>query len=132
MKGEKIQMCPKMVSRCPGWVTSTSTSTCRQSLDQVGGERLFVFLRVAEDDLHHGDVRPREEADEPHHADDHILGRHQRRQALCVEGDDLQDGREDQGQEAAADRAHQRDDQVQLRYQDGQGAWRRTDRGDTW
>lgn len=83
-------------------------------------------MSVAGDDLLDGDVGSREEADQPHQADDDVLDGHQRRQALGVERQDLEDGREDQRQEAAADRAHQRDDKVELWDQDGEGAWRRT------
>lgn len=83
-----------------------------------------MFERVPSDDLHDGDVRSGQEPDQPHHADGHVLHHDQRRQALRVKSQELQDGREDESQEAAADRAHQRNDQVQLRDEDGQGAWR--------
>lgn len=89
-----------------------------------------MFQRVARHDLLHGDVRPRQEPDQPDQADRHVLGGHRRRQrALRVKGQQLEDWREDQRQEAAADRAHQRDDEVQLRDEDGEGACRRTSRG---
>lgn len=103
------------------------------SLEAEGAERLFVFQRVAGDDLLDGHVRAGEEADQPDDADGRVLHAHRRQQrALRVEGQSLEDGREDQRQEAAADRAHQRDDQVQLRDQDGEGAWEGGGGGDTW
>lgn len=83
-----------------------------------------MFEGVAGDDLHHGDVSPCEEADQPHRADNGIDPHLQPRQTLGVKSDDLQHGGEDQRQEAAADRAHQRDDEVQLGYEDGQSTWK--------
>lgn len=101
-------------------VSAFSTS----SLHHVGGERLVPFVCVAGDDLLDGDVGSRHEPHQPNQADQDILGGHQRRHALSVKGQDLQDGGEDQRQEAAADRADQRDDEVQLRDQDGESTWR--------
>lgn len=66
-----------------------------------------MFVYVTGDDLLDGDVSSREEADQPHQADDDVLDGHQRRQAFCVKSYDLEDGREDQRQETAADRADQ-------------------------
>lgn len=77
---------------------------------------------VAGHDLLQRDVGAGQEAHQADGADQGIFGCHQRGHALPVEGHDLQDGREDERQEAAADGAHQWDDQVQLRDQDGQGA----------
>lgn len=94
------------------------------SLHHEAREGLLVFQRVPGDDLLDGDVGSRQEAHEAHHADDAVLDGHQRGHALSVERHQLQDGREDERQEAAADRAHQRDDQVQLRDQDGEDAWK--------
>ena len=105
---------------------------CSSSLHQVGGQRLFVFESVPGDDLLDGGVRAREEADQTHHADDRVLGGHQGRQAFRVKSYELEERGEDQRQEAAAHRADQWDDQVQLRYQDGEGAWGRRHRGNTW
>lgn len=95
------------------------------SQNHDGGDRLFVFDCVPGDDFHDGDVSSSQEPDQPHHADDGVLNKDQWWQALRVKSQELQDGREDESQEAAADRAHQRDDQVQLRYQDGESAWRK-------
>lgn len=80
-----------------------------------------MFECVSGNDFHNGDVSPCEETDEPHCADDEVLDGHQRRLTLCVEGRHLEHGREDERQEAAADRADQRDDEVQLWDQDGEG-----------
>lgn len=108
-------------------------SPLASSLDHVGGERLFVFLSIAGDDLLDGDVRSREEPHEPDQADDDVLDGHQRWQALRVKRQNLEDGRKDERQETAADRADQWDDEVQLRYQDGESAWRRkTNRATRW
>lgn len=111
-------MFPRMVSKCPGRVTSTS------SLDREWGESLFVFHNVTGDDFHDGDVGSCEEADQSHQTDDDIPDSYHRRQTLRVKSYDLEHGREDQSQETAADRADQRDDEVQLRYQDGESTWR--------
>lgn len=78
-----------------------------------------MFVCVTCNDLHDGDVGSREEADESDQADDDVLDGHQRRQAIRVERDDLEEGRENQRQETAADGADQRDDEVQLRDEDG-------------
>lgn len=43
-----------------------------------------MFERITGDDFHDGDVGPREEADQPHQADDGVLGGHQRRQTVRV------------------------------------------------
>lgn len=91
-----------------------------------GGRLLHAVGRVlggvgaAADDLVDGHVRPQHEAHEADQADEDVLGHHQRGHALPVEGQDLQDGGEDERQEAAADRAHQGDDQVQHGDEDGQ------------
>lgn len=58
---------------------------------------------VTGDDFHDGNVGSCEEADQPHQADDDVLDGHQWRQALGVKYQDLEDGREDQCQETAAD-----------------------------
>lgn len=114
-----------MVCRQPGCVTSTcQQSFFMSSLEHVGGARLLVFECVPGHDLLNGDVGPGYEAHQPEQADDDVLDGHQRRQALGVKCHDLQQRRKDQRQEAAADRADQRDDQVQLGNQDSQDAWR--------
>lgn len=79
-----------------------------------------MFESVTGDDLLDGDVGSREEPHQPNQADADVLDGHQRRQALCVKRYNLEEGREDQRQETAADRADQWDDEVQLRYQDGE------------
>lgn len=74
--------------------------------------------------LHQRLVGAHHEADEAEEADEHILGDEQRVHALCVVGGDLQQRGEDESQSAAADRAHQRDDEVQAGDKDGQSTWR--------
>lgn len=98
-------------------------SHATSSLNQEGGWRLVALVSVAGNDLHDGNVGPRDEANQPHQADDEVLDFHRQRQALAVENDELQQGWKDERQEAAADRAHQRDDEVQLWDQDGEGTW---------
>lgn len=92
---------------------------------QGEGHCLIALEGVAGHDLFQWDVGAGQEAHQADGADQGVLGCHQRGHAFPVEGYDLQDGREDECQEAAADGAHQRDDQVQLGDQDGQGALRR-------
>lgn len=92
---------------------------------------LHLFELIAGDDLHDGNVGSCEEADQSHQADEAVLHEHQWRQTLCVKHHDLEDWREDQSQETAADRADQWDDKVQLRYKDSKDTWRKTYTG-TW
>lgn len=70
---------------------------------------------VSSYDFHDRYIGPHEEAHEPHHADDGVLGCDQWWQILRVEGQNLQQWWEDESQETATDRAHQGNDQVQLR-----------------
>lgn len=86
---------------------------------------LVVLEGVASHDLLHWDVGACQEAHQAEGADQDVLSCNQWGYALPVEGHELQDGREDECQEAAADGAHQRDDQVQLGDEDGQGAFGR-------
>lgn len=65
-------------------------------------------------------VGPHHEAHEAQDADEGILGDGQGANALSIVGDHLQQGRDDEGQGAAAHRAHQGDDQVQAWDEDGQ------------
>lgn len=78
-----------------------------------------MFESVTGDDLLDGDIGSREEADQPNQADNAVLKILPWWQALRVKRQDLEEGWEDERQEAAAYRAHQGDDEVQLRYQDG-------------
>lgn len=90
-----------------GVLLPPANSHFSSSLDHVGGERLFVFESVTGHDLLDGDIGSCEEPHQPNQADDDVLDGHQRRQALCVKRYDLEDGRKDQRQETAADRADQ-------------------------
>lgn len=75
---------------------------------------------IAVDDLHDGDVGPGDEAQQTKKADDNVLNQQPDWNALCVEGEDLQQGRKYERQSTAADRTYQWDDQVQLWNQDSQ------------
>jgi len=77
--------------------------------------------------LHQRLVRPHHEAQEAEEADGDVLGDDEGVHAFCVVGGDLQQWGEDESQGAAADGAHQRDDDVQARDEDGQHAWRRSE-----
>lgn len=78
---------------------------------------------ASSDDLLDGDVGAGHKAHEAHQADEDVLQHHPVGDALVVEGKQLQQRWDDEGQGTAADGAHQRDDQVQLRDQDGKGTW---------
>lgn len=67
-----------------------------------------------------GDVRPRHKAHKANETDADVLDHHPQLHVFIMEGDDLKQGRDDEGQSAAAHGAHQRDDQVKLRDQYGQ------------
>lgn len=90
-------------------------------LEHEVGELWRGFLGVPGDDLLHRDVRSRQKPHEAHQTDEKVLHGDQRRQAFIVEHSDLQERREDQRQETAADRAHEGDDKVQLWDQYCQG-----------
>lgn len=64
-------------------------------------------------------VGPHHEAHEAQDADEGVLGDSQGANALSIVGGHLQQGRDDEGQGAAAHRAHQGDDQVQAGNEDG-------------
>lgn len=76
------------------------------SLNQVGGECL-VFVSIAGDDFHDGDVSSRNEANQPHQADGEVFEFYVHRQIFLIENNELQQGRKDECQEAAADRPDQ-------------------------
>lgn len=121
MDGASIGLDP--ASSPPPPASSSSSLARSLSLSLQGESQCLVALEgVAGHDLLQRDVGAGQEAHQADGADQGVLGCHQWGHALPVEGHDLQDGREDECQEAAADGAHQRDDQVQLRDQDGQGA----------
>ena len=73
------------------------------SLDHVCGERLFVFERITGDNLLDGDVGSCQEPHNSNQADDDVLERRKRRQALRVKRYNLEERGKDQCQEAAAE-----------------------------
>ncbi|RXM96182.1 Protocadherin Fat 1 [Acipenser ruthenus] len=78
-------------------------------------------LAVEGQDLQDGredEIGPGHEAHQADDADEEVLANDPPGQPLAVEGQDLQDGREDESQGTAADRAHQRDDEIKLWNQD--------------
>lgn len=77
------------------------------------------------DQLIQGLVGPHHKAQEAQDADQGILDDGEGAHALRVVGGDLQEGRDDEGQGAAAHGAHQGEDQVQAGDEDGQDACRR-------
>lgn len=68
---------------------------------------------------------PHHKAQEAQDADQGVLDDGEGAHALRVVGGDLQEGRDDEGQGAAAHGAHQGEDQVQAGDEDGQDACRR-------
>lgn len=80
---------------------------------------------IAGNDLLDGDIGTGHKAHQAHRADEAVLEPHPPGEALVVEGEDLQQRRDDEGQGTAADGAHQGDDQVQLWDQDGQSTCQR-------
>ncbi len=67
-----------------------------------------------------GDVRSCHKAHKANETDADVLDHLPQLHVFIMEGDDLKQGRNDEGQSAAAHGAHQRDNQVKLRDQYGQ------------
>ena len=83
-----------------------------------------MFERITGDNLLDGDVGSCQEPHNSNQADDDVLERRKRRQALRVKRYNLEERGKDQCQEAAAEWADQWDDKVQLRDQDSKSTWR--------
>lgn len=79
------------------------------------------------DQLIEGHTRAHHKAQEAQDADQGVLDDGEGAHALRVVGGDLQEGRDDEGQGAAAHGAHQGEDQVQAGDEDGHDACGRED-----
>lgn len=88
-----------------------------------------VPATVACDNLLDGDVGPRHEAHQTDDTDREVLDHHPPLHAFVMEGDDLKQRWNDEGQSAAAYRTHQRDHKVELWNQYGEGTWGETAKG---
>lgn len=82
--------------------------------------RAVVSAAVTCHNLLDGDVRPRHKAHKANETDDDVLDHHPELHVFIMEGDDLKQRRNDEGQSAATHGAHQRDDEVKLWDQYGE------------
>lgn len=91
--------------------------------------RAVVSVAVPCHNLLDGDVRPRHKAHKANEADADVLDHHPELHIFIMEGDDLKQGWNDEGQSAATHGAHQRDDEVKLRDQYGENTCGKTAKG---
>lgn len=111
-----------MIQRVSVWPTFT------RQLRQHSQDCTVVSVTVSGHNLLDGGVCSCYEAHKAEDADEDVLGKHPGLHVFIVEGDDLEQRRNDEGQSAAAHRAHQRDDQVQLWDQYGQSTCRQAEK----